>query len=141
MKLEAKNRLIASTLTLEQWKAAVSKKFPKAKFTLEDGSGSTYGEKGDWCAHDGPDMQSDVVGVFTPDFCSIEDEEFASKVEASLSDPISNGVAFDTMVDGDPSQTEPEVQELTHDDGGVEKAPEQELLMDYGFPVEEDFVK
>ena len=123
MKLEAKNRLIASTLTLEQWKAAVSKKFPKAKFTLEDGSGSTYGEKGDWCAHDGPDMQADVVGVFTPDFCSIEDEEFASKVEASLSDPISNGV------------------ELTHDDGGVEKAPEQELLMDYGFPVEEDFVK
>ncbi len=41
-----------------------------------------------------------------------------------------NGLAFETLNDGLDSQEEPIVQELTHDDGGVEPAEEQELLMD-----------
>jgi hypothetical protein len=41
-----------------------------------------------------------------------------------------NGFSFDTLNDGSESQEEPIVQELTHDDGGVEPADEQELLMD-----------
>ncbi len=45
-------------------------------------------------------------------------------------DPISTGVIFDTLVDGDPRQEEPEVQEDTHDDGGIETPPEQALLVD-----------
>ena len=52
----------------------------------------------------------------------------ATVVEADLD--MEDGVAFDTLIDGDPSQEEPEVQELTRDDGGIEEAPEQSLLMD-----------
>ncbi len=74
MKLGAKTRLMASmALSLADWKSLVSKKHPKAKFTKENGSGKTYGEKGDWCAHTGPDMQADVVGVYSlgNEFCSV----------------------------------------------------------------------
>lgn len=49
---------------------------------------------------------------------------------ASLEDPLSDGTAYDTLIDGERSQVDPEVQELTHDDGGVETAPEKHLLMD-----------
>lgn len=56
---------------IEMWKSEILKDHPNAKFTKEDGSGKTYGEEGDWTAHTGPDMQADVVGVFTPEFASV----------------------------------------------------------------------
>lgn len=54
-------------ITLEQWKQKVLGQHPTAEFTLEDGSGVSYGEEGDWTAHTGPDMQADVVGVYNPE--------------------------------------------------------------------------
>lgn len=46
-------------------------------------------------------------------------------------DPVSdNGVAFDTLVDGDPAEEEPIVQTLTKDDGGAEPFADQGLLDD-----------
>jgi hypothetical protein len=52
-------------VTLQQWKAAVLAYNTEAKFTVEDGSGISYGEAGDTTAHVGMDMQADVVGVYT----------------------------------------------------------------------------
>ena len=50
---------------------------------------------------------------------------------SSLDDPISDGQAFDTLNDGEPEDgEEPMVQELTHDDGGVEEDPTKNLLND-----------
>lgn len=49
----------------------VKARFPKVEFTQEDGSGCTYGEIGEWTAAIGPDMQADVVGVYTETFCSV----------------------------------------------------------------------
>lgn len=55
----------------------------------------------------------------------------AAQLTAAEENPLEEGVAFDTLVDGDPSTDEPVVQEVTHDDGGIEKAdPDQDLLMD-----------
>lgn len=51
----------------EAWKAAVLRRYPTARFTVDDGQ--TYGDIGDWTAHVGPDMQADVVGVYV-----LEDE-------------------------------------------------------------------
>ncbi len=45
-------------------------------------------------------------------------------------DRVSDGSAFETLTDGDPDQDEPIVQLLTEDDGGIEPASEQPLLMD-----------
>jgi hypothetical protein len=52
-------------LTIDQWSAEVLKCNATAKFTVEDGSGVSYGEAGDTTAHVGMDMQADVVGVYT----------------------------------------------------------------------------
>lgn len=52
--------------SFDDWKGMVLARYPDAAFTLEDGSGRTYGSVGDWTAHIGPDMQSDVVGVYAP---------------------------------------------------------------------------
>jgi hypothetical protein len=51
--------------TYTRWKILVREIHPQVQFTQEDGSCKTYGEFGDWTAHTGPDMQADVVGVFT----------------------------------------------------------------------------
>ena len=57
--------------------------------------------------------------------------EAKARLQSSNEDPMADGVAFDTLIDGDPATDEPEVQKVTHDDGGIEKAdPDQELLMD-----------
>jgi hypothetical protein len=61
-------------LTLEQWQAVVRESYPNGivQFTVEDGTGRTYGEVGEWTAHIGPDMQEDVVGVYCPgEFCNV----------------------------------------------------------------------
>lgn len=50
----------------QMWQLLVQRRFPEAQFTEEDGSGRTYGEPGDITAHVGPDMQSDVVGTYSP---------------------------------------------------------------------------
>ena len=66
-------------MMLNQWKELISAIFPGAQFTLEDGMEHTYGEIGDWTAHTGPDMQSDVVGVYCiGSFCSVGDTEYAA---------------------------------------------------------------
>lgn len=49
---------------------------------------------------------------------------------ADTEDPLSDGAAFDTLIDGEPDAAEPAVQRTTKDDGGVETAPEQSLLND-----------
>ena len=46
------------------------------------------------------------------------------------SDLVSDGSAFETLNDGDPDQDEPLVQDLTKDDGDIQPADEQVLLMD-----------
>jgi len=57
--------------------------------------------------------------------------EEPAAVKADFTDEISDGDAFDMLVDGDPSSKTDEVQELTQNDGGVETADdEQGLLMD-----------
>ena len=88
MKIEAKARLFATkSLTVNEWKKEVSKSWPKAKFILEDGNRGTNGDVGEWTAVKGKDMQADVVGVFTPEFCFVtnphdlgDQQEFGSKV-------------------------------------------------------------
>lgn len=57
-------------------------------------------------------------------------QEAIPQIESSTDDPLSDGVAFDTLIDGEPSDNDPVVQEVTKDDGGVEKPAEQELLND-----------
>ena len=54
-------------ITREQWRMLVRAYSPSARFVTEDGSGKTYGEKGDITAVVGLDMQADVVGVYTTD--------------------------------------------------------------------------
>lgn len=61
----------SARLSISEWQSKVKARFPKAKFIQEDGSGRTYGDVGEWTAAIGPDMQSDVVGVYTETFCSI----------------------------------------------------------------------
>lgn len=57
--------------TLQEWQAIVRRRYPMVQFTLEDGTGRTYGELGQWTAHTGPDMQADVVGVYTKQFADM----------------------------------------------------------------------
>lgn len=61
-------------MNIDSWKKAVLEKHPTAEFTEEDGTGKTYGEVGDVTAHTGPDLQADVVGVFSinNEFCSVD---------------------------------------------------------------------
>ena len=77
------------------------------------------------------------MGVYSPksvdSFCWIqgrdgEQEEYA--VTSSTEDPLSTGVAFDTLIDGKPEETKPLVQEVTDDDGDINVAEEQRLLID-----------
>lgn len=57
--------------TLQEWQAIVRRRYPMVQFTLEDGTGRTYGELGQWTAHTGPDMQADVIGVYTKQFADM----------------------------------------------------------------------
>jgi hypothetical protein len=66
--------MLSSKLSVSEWQEKVRARFPKAEFTQEDGSGCTYGEIGEWTAATGPDMQADVVGVYTETFCRVEGE-------------------------------------------------------------------
>lgn len=50
----------------KEWLLCIKKLYPHAKITKDDSSGNTYGDHGDITAHIGPDMQSDVVGIFSP---------------------------------------------------------------------------
>jgi hypothetical protein len=63
--------VISRKLSVQEWQSRVLVRFPKATFTKEDGTGLTYGEVGEWTAAIGPDMQADVVGVYTDMFCSV----------------------------------------------------------------------
>ena len=67
----------AMKLTLDQWKSQVKAKYPKVKLT----HGGGYGSSSDWTAHVGPDMQADVVGVFSKEngFYSIGRQEGKAK--------------------------------------------------------------
>ncbi len=58
-------------LSVKEWQSIVQARFPKAEFIQEDGSYTTNGDIGEWTAIIGPDVQSDVVGVYTETFCSI----------------------------------------------------------------------
>ena len=51
-------------------------------------------------------------------------------IQSSLVDPTDGGASFDMLIDGEPEDEQPIVQELTQDDAGVEPSPEQELLVD-----------
>lgn len=53
-----------------------------------------------------------------------------ARLLASTEDPLSTGVAFDTLIDGKPEDTKPLVQELTDDDGDINEPDEQRLLID-----------
>lgn len=130
------NKLLAvRALTLDKWKAEVKRVNPKARFVLEDGSGKTHGDIGEWTAFAvvPPTNQEDIVGVYTEDFCWLSDKdgEFEEyDVTASTENPLNDGVAFETIVDGDPSNKKPLVQEFTDDDGGILPADENLLLQD-----------
>jgi hypothetical protein len=60
---------------------------------------------------------------------SLREAMSENTTQASLEDPTEDGVAFDTLIDGEEDE-EPVVQELTRDDGGFEEPREQELLID-----------
>lgn len=49
----------------EEWEKEVREYFPDARWVIEDGTGRTYGEAGDTTVVIGPDMQSDVVAVWS----------------------------------------------------------------------------
>jgi hypothetical protein len=65
---------------------------------------------------------------------ALSDEELHAMMNqralASTEDPISDGAAFDMLIDGDDEEDEPLVQELTNNDGGVEPPIDQPLLRD-----------
>lgn len=52
------------------------------------------------------------------------------EMESDVDDPIGDGEEFELLIDGDPSNAEPEVQELTHNDGGIQPPTDQPLLID-----------
>jgi hypothetical protein len=56
--------------------------------------------------------------------------EAKQRLLADLEDPIADGEQFDLLMDGKPDETEPLVQELTDDDGDINEADEQRLLID-----------
>lgn len=58
------------------------------------------------------------------------DDELLLDSPVSTEDPLSTGVVFDTLIDGEPSDDTPTVQVVTRDDGSVQEAPEQNLLND-----------
>jgi len=141
MKLEAKSRLTAMrAMPVQTWKKEVLKLHPKAQFAIEDGHGKTYLEKGDVAAHVGNDMQADIVGVYcySTEVCWFTDlkgefheyETEGQPVQSNIGDPVSNGEAFDQLVDGDPDDHTPIVQRLMNTDGGTEPPDEQPLLND-----------
>jgi hypothetical protein len=109
-------------LSFDEWKSKVRHTHPKASFVEKHG---------DITAFVGPKF---VAGVYSTHYCWVagtdanDIEEFG--VSASLADPVSNGVAYETLVDGDPSQSKPIVQEVTDNDGGVQEAEENQLLQD-----------
>ncbi len=53
--------------TESDFRRLVASEHPRAVIVIEDGSGITYVEIGSLTAVIGPDMQSDVVGVFVPE--------------------------------------------------------------------------
>jgi hypothetical protein len=53
-----------------------------------------------------------------------------ARLIASHEDPTADGVAFDTLVDAPLDDVEPEVQELTENDGSQNEPSEQSLLID-----------
>ncbi len=53
-----------------------------------------------------------------------------ARLIASHADPTDDGVAFDTLVDGPVDDVEPEIQELTENDGSPNEPSEQSLLID-----------
>lgn len=59
------------SLNWRDWKTMVRGYWPTAKFVTEDGSGKTYGDVGEVTAVRGPDMQADVVGVFTDTLATV----------------------------------------------------------------------
>jgi len=64
-------------------------------------------------------------------FVSVEMPPEATYVNSETRELPKTGVVFDLKNDGVPENGEkPELQVLTHDDGGVETPPEQSLLMD-----------
>lgn len=83
----------AGALSLEGWKVEVQRLHPTAQFTLETGGGETYGEVGDWVAHVGPDMQADVVGVFS------SNDDFAEVWTADRQYPV----GYTTLADSSPT--------------------------------------
>jgi len=134
MLLNAKRRLLATrSLSLKEWKKMIA--CPTVKFVIGDGSWESYGNVGDVTALE----SSIIVGVYSHDnsVCWLYDEdgefqEFgtAAPARASLEDPTSSGVAFETLMDGAQDMGTPLVQQLTNDDGGIEPPDEQHLLND-----------
>jgi len=114
----------------EDWQAAVKKAYPeyaakmKFKGRVEQGQDTISAEV--------PGLDR-CFGVWSQD---MEEGEVvmaklqaATRLKASLANPAAGGANYDLLIDGDPSEDTPIVQELTHDDGGVERPREQNLLM------------
>lgn len=68
--------------------------------------------------HEAEEVDNEILG------------EESCLIQADTEDPISDGDAFDMLIDGDPEDDEPVVQELTNNDGGVEPPTDQPLLRD-----------
>lgn len=52
-------------ISLDSWIGMVKKEHKDVQFILETGKGETYGDVGSVTAAMGPDMQADVVGVWS----------------------------------------------------------------------------
>ena len=127
MKIEAKIRLQAAETPLAKGtKVSFAEPFGKQR------GKSMRGEVVRYAPAKGSESAYYVVTVSGhPESFEVNPKYIKESVAASNENPLEDGVAFDTLVDGDPSTDEPEVQKVTHDDGGIEKAdPDQELLMD-----------
>ena len=123
MKLEAKTRLRAGAMS--DWQDSIRATY---------GEGVRFKKLGNLAR---AFVGENQIAEFNDGKATIQDDE-GHLLEMS-SDPglppdegdlLSEGVAFETLIDGDPRTTTPLVQDVTRDDGGVTPPDEQPLLMD-----------
>lgn len=125
MRIHAKARLIADALS--DWQKSI---------TTTYGTGTTFKSVGNMYR---AFLGGNQVGEFRNGDALVFNEVGDSAVVAdAISEPgiipdddmVSDGTAYQTLIDGDPDTEDPIVQNVTRDDGGVVAPEEQDLLMD-----------
>lgn len=131
MKLEAKTRLVAGKADFKAVITAltnVRKDMDKLKETLDSSSAELLRRE---IVRLGDVIEGVVKLKGNSSIKARADAPMiAQPTCSSTENPLEDGAAFDTLDDGEVSDDDPAVQTVTRDDGGVEEAPEQDLLND-----------